>query len=110
MDGVAPIRDLLTRYEEVSAMWGDPDADFDKVGALQAELEAKIKIAEEKSQKANVIIKNRVITKTKIVREKQIVVEEKIREVEKKINERCELDPAVIEIHNQAAGTPGDAK
>lgn len=75
-----------------------------------AELEAKIKIAEEKSQKANVIIKNRVITKTKIVREKQIVVEEKIREVEKKINERCELDPAVIEIHNQAAGTPGDAK
>ena len=78
--------------------------------ARVAELEAKIQIAEQKSQKANVIIKNRVITKTKIVREKQIVIQEKIREVEKKINEKCEIDPAVIEIHNQAAGTPGDAK
>ena len=46
MDGVAPIRDLLARYEEVTAMWGDPDADFDKVGALQADLEAKIQAAE----------------------------------------------------------------
>ena len=78
--------------------------------ARVAELEAKIQIAEQKSQKANVIIKNRVITKTKIVREKQIVIQEKIREVEKKINEKCEIDPAVIEIHNQAAETPGDAK
>jgi ATP-binding cassette ChvD family protein len=42
MDGVAPIRDVLTRYDEVMAMWGDPDADYEKVGALQAELEDKI--------------------------------------------------------------------
>lgn len=78
--------------------------------ARVAELEAKIAIAEEKSKKANVIIKNRVITKTKIVREKQIVIQEKIKEVEKRINEKCEIDPAVIDIHNRAAETPGDAK
>jgi ATP-binding cassette ChvD family protein len=42
MDGVAPVRDLLDRYEEVMAKWADPDADYEKVGAEQAELEDKI--------------------------------------------------------------------
>ena len=37
MDGVAPVKAILDRYNEVMAMWGDPDADFEKVGALQAE-------------------------------------------------------------------------
>jgi ATP-binding cassette ChvD family protein len=46
MDGVAPVRDLLARYDEVMAMWGDPDADYEKVGALQAELEDKIAAAD----------------------------------------------------------------
>jgi energy-dependent translational throttle protein EttA len=56
MDGVAPVRDLLTRYEEVMAMWGDPDADYDKVGALQAELEDKIAAADAWSLDRNVEI------------------------------------------------------
>ena len=56
MDGVAPIRDLLARYEEVTAMWGDPDADFDKVGALQADLESKIQAADAWSLERNVEI------------------------------------------------------
>jgi ATP-binding cassette ChvD family protein len=42
MDGVAPIRELLTRYDEIMAMWGDPDADFEKIGALQAEVEDRV--------------------------------------------------------------------
>ncbi len=45
MDGVGEIRALLERYHEVLAMWGDPDADFEKVGAEQAELEDKINAA-----------------------------------------------------------------
>ena len=45
MDGVGEIRSLLERYNEVLAMWGDPDADFEKVGAEQAELEDKINAA-----------------------------------------------------------------
>ena len=56
MDGVAPIRDLLAEYEKVTAMWAEPDADFDKVGALQAKLEAKINAADAWSLERNVEI------------------------------------------------------
>lgn len=42
MGGVAEIEALRTRYDEVLAMWGDPDADFDEVGKLQADLEDKL--------------------------------------------------------------------
>jgi sulfate-transporting ATPase len=45
MDGVGATAALLTRYEEVLAGWSDPDADYDKLGAEQAELEAKIEAA-----------------------------------------------------------------
>ena len=45
MDGVGEIKALLERYNEVLAMWGDPDADFEKVGAEQAEIEDKINAA-----------------------------------------------------------------
>jgi ATP-binding cassette ChvD family protein len=45
MDGVAHVRDLLTRYDEVMASWADPNADYDKIGAEQAELEARIEAA-----------------------------------------------------------------
>ncbi|MEZ5322494.1 MAG: ATP-binding cassette domain-containing protein [Microthrixaceae bacterium] len=42
MDGVGPIRDLLAEYNELMTQWGDPDADFEKIGAKQAELEDRI--------------------------------------------------------------------
>jgi energy-dependent translational throttle protein EttA len=42
MDGVRPVQDVIDRYNEVMAMWADPDADYDKIGALQADLEDKI--------------------------------------------------------------------
>ncbi len=42
MVGVGEVKALRDRYDEVMAMWGDPDADYDKVGALQAELEDRI--------------------------------------------------------------------
>jgi sulfate-transporting ATPase len=56
MDGVAPIRDMLVRYDEVMAMWADPDADYDKVGSLQADLENKIAAADAWSLDRNVEI------------------------------------------------------
>ena len=56
MDGVAPIRDMLAEYERVTAMWAEPDADFDKVGALQAKLEARINAADAWSLERNVEI------------------------------------------------------
>ena len=56
MDGVAPVKAVLDRYNEVMAMWGDPDADYEKVGALQAELEDKIAATDAWSLERNVEI------------------------------------------------------
>ncbi len=56
MDGVAAVQGLIDRYNEVMAMWGDPDADYDKVGALQAELEDKIAATDAWSLDRNVEI------------------------------------------------------
>jgi energy-dependent translational throttle protein EttA len=56
LDGVAPVRDALARYDEVMAMWADPDADYDKVGALQAELEDQLQAADAWNLERNVEI------------------------------------------------------
>jgi ATP-binding cassette ChvD family protein len=45
MDGVGQVAGLLTEYDEVMAGWADPDADYDKLGARQADLEARIEAA-----------------------------------------------------------------
>jgi sulfate-transporting ATPase len=42
MDGVGPTARLITRYNEVCAAFAEPDADFDKLLAEQAELQDKI--------------------------------------------------------------------
>ncbi|TCO80801.1 ATP-binding cassette ChvD family protein [Plasticicumulans lactativorans] len=39
-EAVAPIKDALTRLDAVYAAYSEPDADFDKLAAQQAELEA----------------------------------------------------------------------
>jgi energy-dependent translational throttle protein EttA len=56
MDGVAAVQGIIDRYNEVMAMWGDPDADYDKIGALQAELEDKIAATDAWSLERNVEI------------------------------------------------------
>ena len=45
MDGVGEIAALLEDYDQVLAAWSDPDADFEKLGSLQAEIEGKIDAA-----------------------------------------------------------------
>ena len=56
MDGVAAVQSIIDRYNEVMTMWGDPDADYDKIGALQAELEDKITATDAWSLERNVEI------------------------------------------------------
>ncbi len=56
MDGVGEIKSVLDRYNDVMAMWADPDADYDKIGALQAELEDKIAATDAWSLERNVEI------------------------------------------------------
>jgi ATP-binding cassette ChvD family protein len=45
MDGVGAVAALLTEYDEVMAGWADPEADYEKLGARQADLEARIEAA-----------------------------------------------------------------
>jgi ATP-binding cassette ChvD family protein len=45
MDGVGQVAALLSEYDQVMAGWADPDADYEKLGARQADLEAKIEAA-----------------------------------------------------------------
>jgi energy-dependent translational throttle protein EttA len=44
-DGVAEIKQLLVRFDEVCAAMGDPDADFDKLLSEQAQLQDRIDAA-----------------------------------------------------------------
>jgi sulfate-transporting ATPase len=45
MDGLGETAGLLERYDEVLAKWADPDADYEKLGEEQAEIEKKIEAA-----------------------------------------------------------------
>ncbi len=56
MDGVATVQGIIDRYNEVMAMWADPDADYDKIGKEQAQLEDKIAATDAWSLERNVEI------------------------------------------------------
>ena len=56
MDGVAEVQGIIDRYNEVMAMWADPDADYDKIGKEQAQLEDKIAATDAWSLERNVEI------------------------------------------------------
>ena len=45
MDGIGEAASLLSRYEEILSSWSDPDADFEKLGEQQAEIERLIESA-----------------------------------------------------------------
>jgi sulfate-transporting ATPase len=42
MEGAGEAAALLAEYDEVTAGWSDPDADYEKLGARQADLESRI--------------------------------------------------------------------
>ena len=45
MDGLGDVAGLLARYDDVLAKWADPDADYEKLGEQQAQLEKEIEAA-----------------------------------------------------------------
>lgn len=77
--------------------------------AKVAELEAKVKLAEEAANTKNVEIQEKVVTKTKIVKEKgKDIIQYIDREIVKKEEivkyiEQCPVPKEIIDIHNQAA-------
>ena len=91
--------------------------------ARVAELEAKVKAAEEQSQKVNTVIQERVVTKIKVVKENVYVNREIIKEVAgKQLDASCSLPKSTISLHDSASrnevagraaatdGTPSEVK
>ena len=87
------------------------------------ELEAKVKIAEEKSQQVNTVIQERVVTKIKVVKENVYVNREIIKEVAgKQLDASCSLPKSTVSLHDSASrnevagraaatdGTPSEVK
>lgn len=70
------------------------------------QLEEQIKAAEEKSAQVNTVIQEKIVYKTKVIKEKEVQYIDRIKEVEKVIDAKCEVDPAAIDILNQAAEDP----
>ena len=91
--------------------------------ARVAELEAKVKAAEEQSQKVNTVIQEKVVTKIKVVKENVYVNREIIKEVAgKQLDASCSLPKSTISLHDSASrnevagraaatdGTPSEVK
>ena len=72
--------------------------------ARVAELEAKVKIAEEKSQQVNTVIETKIVEKIKIVKENVYVNREIIKEVAgKQLDAQCTLPQSTISLHDSAS-------
>lgn len=65
-----------------------------------AELEKKVKIAEDKSNKANAQMQTKIVTKIIKIKEKAKVVKETIYRDREVINRDCKLNDAAIEAYN----------
>ena len=74
------------------------------------EAEAKVAVAEEQSKELNAKLEEERKKKQKVKVEYYNTVKTEIKEVEKVINAKCEIDPQVNELLNKAATNPGKAK
>jgi uncharacterized membrane protein YraQ (UPF0718 family) len=74
------------------------------------EAEAKVAVAEEQSKELNTKLEEERKKKQKVKVEYYNTVKTEIKEVEKVINAKCEIDPQVNELLNKAATNPGKAK
>jgi len=77
-----------------------------------AELEERVKIAEQKSATVNTEVVVKYKDKVRVVKETQVVIQERIKEVEKVIDAKCEVAPEAVSLLNAAAKNqkPGDKK
>ena len=72
--------------------------------ARVAELEAKVKIAEEKSQQVNTVIETKIVTKVKVIKENVYVNREIIKEVAgKQLDAQCTLPRSTVSLHDSAS-------
>ena len=87
------------------------DADDTVEGAKQkfAEMQAKIEIAEQKSQEENVKIVTKIETETKIIKQDTQGTLYLIEQMKEQINRQgCELTPEVIDLYNEGITGRGE--
>jgi hypothetical protein len=70
------------------------------------EMQAKIKVAEEKSKQTNIKIVTKIHTRLKVIKEYKTVYKNQIKEIATKIDNECKVDPDAIKILNNAAKEP----
>ena len=78
--------------------------------ARVAELEAKLKVAEEKSQQVNTVIQTKVVERVKVVEKKVIEVRNIIERDKEAINAKCEVPEIAIIDYNKAIEDPVEVK
>ena len=71
-----------------------------------AEVEAKLKIAQEQSTTENTRIETRVINRTQLIRERGEEITKYIDREVVKYDSQCVIPPQFIEAHNRAAEAP----
>ena len=71
-----------------------------------AELEAKVKAAESKSQVVNTVIQTKIVERVKIVEKKVEVVKKEIEIQREVINAECKINDVAIELYNKAVSDP----
>jgi len=75
-----------------------------------AELEAKVKAAESKSQVVNTVIQTKIVERVKIVEKKVEVVKKEIEIQREVINAECKINDVAIELYNKAISDPTEIK
>lgn len=75
-----------------------------------AEMEAKVKQAEEKSQQVNTVIQTKVVERVKIVEKKVEVVKKEIEIQKEVINAECKINDIAIDLYNKAVADPIEEK
>ena len=71
-----------------------------------AELEAKVKAAESKSQVVNTVIQTKIVERVKIVEKKVEVVKKEIEIQREVINAECKINDVAVELYNKAISDP----
>jgi len=74
------------------------------------ELQAQIKVAEEKSQEVNTVIQTKVVTKIKVVEKQVEVVRTQIQKDKEIINADCRIPDIAIIDYNKAVADPTEEK
>lgn len=68
--------------------------------ARVAEVEAKVKVAEAKAAKANIVVQEKIVTKIVKIKEKAKVITERIEQNKEAINAECKLSDEAIAAYN----------